>query len=183
MNVLHRPWILILLIVALIGGVMWAFWPPAVPRPDEANRRAHPAGYSLIIPPGFDVSLDVRGNPVKIDGISASNNEHRSPRPFIFADRFRKPPDLTDLTDRQRFIPGQFMGRPAYIFAGPRGRPPATMWNHRVVFETGGDWFEIGVALPDYIDVPTHRWYDYLTSFRYEPTGVPTTTPTTSPAP
>jgi hypothetical protein len=164
-NPLKHPWVKIALIVAVVGVVIWLCWPPALPRPDESLRRLHPAGYSIIIPPGYDFSMDLKGNPTRIDGMAAQDNRYGSFPPRIAVDRFRKPPDPIDLVERQRYRQGTFLGRPAFVFDGPRG----ALWHHRIVFEQGGRWFEISVMLPEYVDVPNDRWFEYVKSFRSDP--------------
>lgn len=180
MSFLRQPWVQVLLIVAALAAVLWLFWPPALPLPDESQRRVHPSGYSIIIPPGYDFSLDLRGNPSKRDGLAAQDNRYQSFPPRIAVDRFRKPPDPADLTEKQRYKPGVFLGKPAYIFDGPRG----PLWHHRIIFESGGQWFEIAVMSPDYVDVPNDRWYEYVKSFRFDPgkRSAPDTDPATGPS-
>lgn len=188
MSFLRQPWVQVLLIVAALAGVVWLFWPPPLPRPDESQRRSHPAGYSIIIPPGYDFSLDVRGNASKFDALAAQDNRYQSFAPRLSVERFRKAPDPAELTQKQRYKPATFLGKPAYVFDGPRG----PLWHHRIIFESGGQWFEIAVMSPDYVDVPKDRWYDYVKSFRYEPSRASpppreqpppaTTTATTAPA-
>lgn len=178
---LKQPWVQILLIVIGLVAILWLFWPKGVPRPDEANRQSHPAGYSVVVPPGYVVHVDRVGNPTKADSIAAEDPNYSSFAPRFQVDRFREPPDLQRLMEERRFKPGAtFLGRDAYVFDGPRG----PLWHHRIVFEAAGQWFEIGVALPDYHDVPNDRWYEYFKSFRYEPpSGADRPRPTTSPAP
>lgn len=178
------PWVQVPLIVVGLAAIFWFFWPKGVPRPDESLRQVHPSGYSVVVPPGYTVTIDRTGNARVADSIAAEDPNYSSFAPRFQVDRFRGTPDFERLTQR-RFKPGgSFMGRDALVLNGPRG----PYWHYRVVFEQDGEWFEVGLAAPDFHDVPNDRWYDYFKSFRYDrPAGggapaAPATAPDGNPA-
>lgn len=166
---LKRPLLVIATVVFSVGGLLWLFWPNPLPRPREELRVFHPRGYSIIRPPEFSVDLRESGIGDKADGIYLAHSRHRNPPPRLSVERFAGEPDFQKLADRGFTQTGTFQGREARVMIGPSGRPPVQVWNHRIVVQIDGDWFEIAVTDPRYFELDRSGWRAYVESFRYEP--------------
>jgi hypothetical protein len=169
----------LILFVFIVAIAMWIFWPASLPDPKESNRVSHPAGYSIIVPPEWESSMDARStDPYVKDRIRLRPARPGRYQPEIAVARFRKPPDLAALKASGEYRDGEFQGQAALV----HDRPIKKYWVYKVLFQRDGDWFELSVALPDYEDVRNSSWYPYLNSFAYSRPSPATNPSATLPA-
>lgn len=171
---LKTPAVKLSLAILLIVGIVWWIWPRAMPPPAETLRQNHPLGFSIIVPPGYEVKIDQTVDDRRAGSITATDHSYRSFPPMLTVFMFRDGEAAQKRLSELKFSPASFQDRPAFFYNAPRGK----QWLYRIVTEVNGKWFELGVALPEYADVPNHRWNEYLQSFRYTPPTPPATTPT-----
>jgi hypothetical protein len=162
----------------LLGFILYVAFAPRVPPPDEKNRATNlVGGYSIIRPPDWEEKavyaaadrtykdmLEIRPK------VSRSGKETR-----IFIGRFRNPPDLEDIRQRNERVDTKFKNYEAEIFTGHTKHEREFFW--RAIIHHGGEWYELTLWLPARQDVPTSEWWPYLQSFRAP--DVPPTMPAT----
>lgn len=171
-------------LVLVVGGGLWVFWPAPLPPPDDRKRVTHPSGFSVIIPPKYSCTIGTIGDSTYSDSLTATDPEFRNFPPELQVRRFRGEPDFNRLSQRGFKLRGTFLGRDAVIFDGPTSIGKNQMWNYRVVARFEDAWFEIGVADPNYFEIASSPWKAYIESFKYEAraTTAPATVPSTRPA-
>lgn len=156
--------------VLLVAGVIFletitSPYPEVLQPPAEANRVAHPAGFS-IIKPGRTRAILESASSFGIDQIAILPDGGRSRyTPGLYARRFSEAPDLPRL-EREGFQAGSFQGQAALVYRGPSGKYDA----YRVMMNRGGEWYEVGLLIPggdsSPASIPSPEWQRYLESFK-----------------
>jgi hypothetical protein len=160
----------------------YLFWPSKWPPPRESDRVWHPAGYSMIPPPGFEPQIEINSREAK-DRLSFRPKVTGKWEPRVMITRRKDAPDITSLKADGGFHDGTFQNQPCIYSAGPEKK----FWTFKVIVQRQGQWFDVVAAVPDYEDIPHSQWWAYMQSFQYDPSKaekpvIPTTLPTTLPA-
>lgn len=171
----------------VVGFIIYINLAGSLPRPTEANRVTSRAGFSIIVPEGYESTVASLGPGHKfsdtIEIIPPSGKTMKQSR--IFVGRFRSPPDLELIRARDQQVASEFQGSPAYVFVGETKRE--FYW--RAVIPRGDSWYELVLWQPIKVDFTTTDWWPYVLSFRAPesaatmPTPAPTagTRPATNP--
>ena len=176
----RKRWLIYGGIVCIIVAAQWIFLSTIIsPHPEvdqppaEANRVAHPAGFS-IIKPGRTKAIVTEASSVAGDQITILPDSGRSRyTPGLYVSRLREPLDRGGL-ERNGYRPGSFQGQEALIYTGRSGEYD----QYRVRTNRGGVWYEITLSLPGENRpsgwTPSPQWQRYLETF--VPASAPPTT-------
>jgi len=163
-----RPLVRILAVLGflvVLAVVVWLL--SGLPAPREQDRVATADGaFSIIKPRDWDSrvlynSLDSRYS-AAIE-ITPAKSVGRMQR--FCVSQFREAPDQRAL--QSTFTASRFQDRDAWLFAKMVKRD----FIFRLIFERGGQWYEISLRLPSETDVPESDWWPYVNSFRAQAPG------------
>lgn len=174
---LLRKLVVILAILFAAGGTAYYLAQPAIGWPDEARRKHHPAGFSVIAPKAWTPNFYIRNAARSGTGdiLQLVPEASKGMQPSFAVARLQTPPDEAALLEK-KYVKGMFQGRNALVFNGERRK----LFCHSVVFERDGNWYDLTMNLQLPEDVTTGVWAAYAESFKVERTAsMPSTAATT----
>ena len=165
-SVVTRNLIILSAALAGVAGFGYLATLPIVPRPDEANRVHHPAGFSIVLPEDWEQHFtfavngrgadSLEGLPRKVEG---------SPGEYIT----QRLPDST--TESQlagnHFVRETLDGKPIWVSRIESAR----RHNHTIiyVFQAGEQWYQILITRQITEPLEGAPWTDYVRTFRVDP--------------
>ena len=133
--------------------------------PDEANRVRHPAGFSIIQPADWDLTVTVQSATVPTATLWAMPKKAEGRGGGLWAIKFASKPTIVT-TGKRAMHEGQFMGQPAWVLEDTKHQK---LWVRSYIFERDGEWYQLGLSRPAPEAIMGKEWTAYIESFRVEP--------------
>jgi len=139
---------------------------PEIGSPDESRRIKHPAGFSIVVPEGYQSSVvigdartddSIRCVPIKVEGRYGE----------FTVTRYARPP-ANEKMEKDGYVAGTFMGQPAreLILLGDSKK---NNWLRGYIFERDGQTYGVMLTRPRSEPITGKAWTRYVESFRIEP--------------
>jgi len=159
-----------LLVVTAMAGLTFFLMDRGLGAVEEARRVKHPAGFSIVVPKGWESQSYFAAPPKLNNSIALSPTQSAGPQPRFAVVRFETTPKAIE-----NAVESTFQGQPASIVETVKR--DATLWTAR--FQREGMWFEIAVRSFDFEPVMSGQWRGFIESFRVHASA--STSPTTLP--
>jgi hypothetical protein len=164
--------IAVAIIVASV--VLYAALRPPIGWPAEARRASHPAGFSIIVPEGWESHPTERNNPRSVDSLRLLPIKPVGSPGFFNVTRIPETPTDNELTQRG-YNAATFAGKPAWTKESEQNSTREHTRN--LLFQRDGSWFEIVIRRPASESLDSGSWQAYFESFRTETPRSATSTP------
>src|SRR4051812_30530842 len=87
----------ILIVAVVVGGVAWLLVSSTFSKPDERNRVAHPAGFSVVRPKDWSPHVAVKQPGKSLDEMTLAPNDWKGLAPSMWVRRLDQPPEKQNL--------------------------------------------------------------------------------------
>lgn len=164
-----------LIAVALLvaGVVIYAALRPPIGWPVEARRVVHPAGFSVVVPDGWEAHNTERRNERTANALRLVPIKAVGTPGFFTITQIPYSPTEADLIKRG-YASTTYAGKPAW--AKESEQKDTREHTRNVMFERNGAWFEIIIRRPFSEFLDSGIWLAYAETFKIEP-AKPTTAP------
>ena len=169
---------LALVAVVVVGLILFVATRPPVSWPAESRRVVHPAGFSVIAPPGWDHFLTFADG-AKADSLRVEPKKAIGNLGSILVTKVAVPVTQDGLT-KSGYGAITFQGKSAYSRTTQTGF--TREHTRSFLFERDGTWYDLTVRRPEVEPIEVGVWLAYAESFRVETVRTPppaTTLPTT----
>lgn len=163
----------------IVSFVLYAVLRPPIGRPAESRRLSHPAGFSIVVPEGWERHLIERTNGRGADSIAMLPEKAVGAPGFLKAIKLPTTPTEADLS-KGNYSQGLVAGKPVWM--RETEQKDTKEHTRSVIFERDGNWFEILIRRPISESLDSGAWQAYIETFRTETPRPTTFLPATLPA-
>ena len=151
-------------IAVLAAAAAYLLWPADFPTPVESRRVRSSHGYSMVAPPGWVGNEAIVTQGGLRDMLTFVPIEQGKLSYGVSVRRYAIPPTPESL-EKRGFANVVFQNQPAVM----RGSTARAISTCQLIFQRGGETFEINASLTDLIVGPSDAWWKYWETFKYQP--------------
>lgn len=158
-----KVFVIVLVVVAVCVAALVAWYQPSLPPPAEAHRVFHPAGFSVVVPQGWEAHRlfkDARGNDVA--ALRSYPARSTGSQPEMTVTKLNTPPGTTG------YVP---IDDSAFDVASYQESPRGERWTLTLLAERDGQWYSAQVSVPEVDQTGQDVWMPYLKSLSVDPPG------------